>query len=669
MKNKNKKDLRLAFTILKCELQLNFPIWLVQIILTGSIMLFLLMICLTANSNSSPLVPFFYLYNSSGADIFQSFFSVFLTLISSVFSIIYIAKSLSYLYNKRKLDMYGSMPITRRCFFNSKVFSSFVMSVMVFTAYAVISIVIGIFTGAKFENTEIQNLILFYFFTFFNISLYSLCSVCSKSIVNAIISLYIIEYFLPNLIILIKYIFVGFFNGINPVFIPDKLITNIFSILNGNLIYIVIWFIMGALFLLLCNFIIKKRNPENTKCIFVMPLLEYAIKIILTLFMGLFIGLITGAFTQDNGFTGFIAGFVIVSIATYIIIHIIYNSGFKKLIKNSIVLLALIMVSLVFIWFCNANPMNLNNTVPNKEDIVSAGVIDIEYNYQGPQYRDINYNSILNSANDFTDDKYIDKIISLHNNVKNMQINYNTADKCRISLMKMFTGTETSAIIDMVNEYDYYEDGIIISYKYKNGLVNSYYYSNECQYNVNSDYYIYDSPVNLLDSENINKLRAELSISEKYREKYRPFFTDPDNVISIDIFNIYDMSDENVHSCGISKYTDEFKTENKLFNKFYKDLSEALKEDLKNDNKSEENNNPYIPTVYYENNYSYDVESSYPSDDNNKNTKSKFMVIFNFDAEGIYSIHDTYYIPESYTNTINVLKERGVINDDLSIKY
>lgn len=688
MKSKN-KNISQVFAILKGELQLNFPIWLIQIIITCAVMLFLLIICLAihvgSNSTTSSLLS---MYDSLSADIFKSLFTGFLLSVSSVFSIIYTAKSFSYLYNKRKLDMYGSMPITRRCFFNSKVFSSFVMSVMVFAVFAVLSILIGFLTGATFENNEIQSLILFIFSDFFFISLYALCAVCSKSTLNALVSLFIIEIFLPASVSMITHLFKGFFPGINTYLMPDRFVSNIFSLSpdeNGKWVYVTVWIILSVIFLLICNLFIKKRNAENTKRMFVMPLLEYAIKIILTFVAGMFIGLIVGALFINNGFVGFITGFIVASIPTYIVIHIIYHRGFEKLLKSSIVLLALIVASVGFFWFCDANPMKLNNTVPDKEDISSAGLIDLQ-----TPLTQIDADLILNSTSDFSDEKDIDKVLNIHKEAAVMQLSYNTWVKCRLALMDMVTGTLTDTILG--SGYDFFNnDGIIITYKYKNGFINSYYYPNECQYIVTSEYYFNTDYENTIYSNNkINNILAEIEISETYREKYRPLFTNSDMIesfeISTDVYN-YDKSYYE------SDYSYDFETENKVFKEHYKKLSEAFKTDLKNDKNASENNKPFLPAVYYEefyyddyyeddyyNNYYEDDgiyygemryaastnEIGYLATSEDKNSDFPLIVTFNFNSDFNYT-SDMYYIPRSYTNTIKVLKEIGALKDNSSI--
>lgn len=685
MKSKTNKNLNQTFTILKGELQLNFPIWLIQIIITGAIMLFLLIICLAINANYNNTSYLFGINDNPGANLFQAVFTGFLLFTASVFSIIYMAKSFSYLYNKRKLDMYGSMPITRRCFFNSKVFSSFVMSVMVFIPFAVLSVIIGICMGATFENNEIQSLILFIFSVFFYISLYALCAVCSKSTLNALISLFIIEFFLPVTAGMIKYFLRGFFSGIDHYLIPDKFIGNIFSLSpdgDGELVYIVIWLVLSALFLLICNLFIKKRNSENTRRMFVMPLLEYAIKIILTFVAGLFIGLIVGALTVNNGFIGFIIGFLVASIPTYIVIHIIYNRGFTKLLKSSIVLGVLIVVSVGFFWLCDANPMNFN-IVPNKEDIASAGLIDLQ-----TPLTEIDADLILNSMSDFTEEKDINKIVTIHKEAASMQITYNTWVKCRLALMNMLTGTVTDAFAG--NFFD--NEGLIITYKFKNGFVNSYYYANECQQIITPEYYFYaDSENTLYNNEKIADILAEIEISEKYREKYRPLFTNPDMIKSFEIsYDVYGY--EGSYYEDIYDYATE-DNQNKEFIEHYKKLSNAFLTDLKNDKNASENNKPFLPSLsdddvyyddyyeddYYEDDYrvaygvqalnynvTVDNEDHYLSNTKDKNTDAPLIIIFNYESDFNF-ISDMYYIPKSYTNTINVLKEIGAIKDDLSI--
>lgn len=678
MNSKKNKSLSQSFTILKGELQLNFSIWLIQIIITGSVMLFLLIIGLSVNAtstnsnNNSFVNDIFSTFGNVGANIFLFGFTAFLLFTSSIFSIIYIAKSLSYLYNKRKLDMYGSMPITRRCFFNSKVFSAFVMSVMVYIPFAVLSVLIGFLMGADFNNGLVKALVLFGFSVLFYTALYALCAVCSKSTLNALISLFIIESFIPMAASMMKHFFKGFFPGINHYLMPNKFIANIFSLIpddNSEFVYIIIWVVLSALFMLICNLFIKKRNAENTRRMFVMPLLEYAIKIVLSFVAGLFIGLIVGALTVNSGFVGFVMGFLVASIPTYIVIHVIYNKGFTNLLKSSIALGVLIVVSIGLFWVCDANPM-MFNTVPNKEDIASVGFIDSK-----TPMTDINAELILNSTSDFTDEKDINKILSIHKEAADVQESYETWTKCAMSLVNMLQGT----FEDAIGHELFGSGGFIITYKYKNGLVGSYYYPNATQHVDDDEYNFYtDHDYALYDNEKVADTLAEIEISEQYREKYRPLFTNPDAIESCELS--YDV--HGYESYYLADYN------SKEFLEYSQKLREALITDLKNDKNLFENNKPFLPSIEYDD-YYYDYDDSdyfyFDEDDyaqlsyntaenqiqtlansNDKDHDFPLVLTFSFNS-ALFYIDDMYYVPESYTNTIKVLKEIGALNADSSI--
>ena len=98
-------------------------------------------------------------------------------------------------------------------------------------------------------------------------------------------------------------------------------------------------------------------------------------------------------------------------------------------------------------------------------------------------------------------------------------------------------------------------------------------------------------------------------------------------------------------------------SEDILYHKLRKDLSTAFKKDFENDKNREENCKPVFEYT------SYGISSDTLSD--------KLILTFKCDSENTFSINsdDTYYVPKTYTETIKVLKDYHILNDDFTVNH
>ena len=62
--------------------------------------------------------------------VFQYISGYMVFVLTAVFTIVYTIRIYSYLHNKRKADLYGSMPVSRRTYIDSKTVSAYLLSVV-----------------------------------------------------------------------------------------------------------------------------------------------------------------------------------------------------------------------------------------------------------------------------------------------------------------------------------------------------------------------------------------------------------------------------------------------------------------------------------------------------------------------------------------------------------
>lgn len=150
---------------------------------------------------------------------------------------------------------------------------------------------------------------------------------------------------------------------------------------------------------------------------------------------GMFLGVLFGSVNVLGGYAGFVFGFILASVPVYIIVHLILYRGFSKLIKTSIPLGALIIVSCVGVALCCFDAFGYNSYVPKTQDIKSAGFYDANSNYQakgsavGKNLKDM--------ADDITDKDTIANILEAHYKLVDNR-NYSVKNKFKNTWVSMF---------------------------------------------------------------------------------------------------------------------------------------------------------------------------------------------------------------------------------------
>lgn len=150
---------------------------------------------------------------------------------------------------------------------------------------------------------------------------------------------------------------------------------------------------------------------------------------------GMFLGVLFGSVNVLGGYAGFVFGFILASVPVYIIVHLILYRGFSKLVKTSIPLGALIIVSRVGVALCCFDAFGYNNYVPKTQDIKSAGFYDANSNYQAKSSA-VGKN-LKDMADDITDKDTIANILEAHYKLVDNR-NYSVKNKFKNTWVSMF---------------------------------------------------------------------------------------------------------------------------------------------------------------------------------------------------------------------------------------
>lgn len=603
-------------------------------------------------------------------ELFQYSSASLVYLISIVFTIIYTVRIYSYLHNKRKADLYGSLPIGRATLFIAKSVSAYLMSIIPAIFFLSLISIISVCSGHSVVSEVTKLFPEICMGTLASISFFGLIAICCGTMLNSVLMFIAVCVAYPLSAIFIKGTVVGCFDGFYVGIFKDSVIMNALNPLAAydgiNVIY---WLIFSVVCIALGAFLAKKRKAERAQSAFAFHLPCYIIKVLVSFLAGMFLGVLFGSMNVFGGYAGFVFGFILASVPVYIIVHLILYRGFSKLIKTSIPLGALIIVSCVGVALCCFDAFGYNSYVPKTQDIKSAGFYDANSNYQAKGSA-VGKN-LRNMADDITDKNTIGHITEAHFNFINTR-NYTVQNKFKNTWISMFM--DNFAIFNGVaNTPDY-----AFAYTLNNGHIVTRAYSSTSAFDETESYL--SSTYNELDT-------SDIIYSKGYIKAYSPLVkADYKDINTFIVAGFDGKATDDKHPDFVSSkiiYTDDDGTVN--YSKNYKNTAEKIKEaflkDL--DNCSDEDfakidqmteYADHALDVAYVNYGSYesfiksepdavcviaiatgDVNSYYDGmrnmDSYNSNTAARTQVV--------------YTVPKSFKNTIKALQELGILNSKL----
>lgn len=603
-------------------------------------------------------------------ELFQYSSASLVYLISIVFTIIYTVRIYSYLHNKRKADLYGSLPIGRATLFIAKSVSAYLMSIIPAIFFLSLISIISVCSGHSVVSEVTKLFPEICMGTLASISFFGLIAICCGTMLNSVLMFVAVCVAYPLSAIFIKGTVVGCFDGFYVGIFKDSVIMNALNPLAAydgiNVIY---WLIFSVVCIALGAFLAKKRKAERAQSAFAFHLPCYIIKVLVSFLAGMFLGVLFGSMNVFGGYAGFVFGFILASVPVYIIVHLILYRGFSKLIKTSIPLGALIIVSCVGVALCCFDAFGYNSYVPKAQDIKSAGFYDANSNYQakgsavGKNLKDM--------ADDITDKDTIANILEAHYQLVDNR-NYSVKNKFKNTWVSMFKDN-VPVFSEISKNPDY-----AFAYTLNNGNIVTRTYSSASAFEETESYLT--SSYNELDT-------SDIIYSKGYIKAYSPLVkADYKDINTFIVAGFDGKATDDKHPDFVSSkiiYTDDDGTVS--YSKNYKNAAEKIKEaflkDL--DNFSDEDfakidqmteYADHALDVGYVNYGSYesfiksepdavcviaiatgDVNSYYDGirnmDSYNGNTAARTQVV--------------YTVPKSFKNTIKALQELGILNSKL----
>lgn len=551
----------------------------------------------------------------SAALAFQMIASYIVLYLNAIFTVIYTIRIYSYLHNKRKADMYGSLPVSRRAFYVAKTVSAFVFSVVPAMFFFGIIAVISLMFGIPVVNDVAKLYVQLLFGSASCISFYGLLAVCCGTTLNSVLTFVAVNFAYPVSAMLIKGVLKSFMYGIptsnyNDSFIMKAL--NPLAAYDGT--HLIYWLVFIAACLFLGIFLIKKRKAECAQTSFAYYLPCYIVKLLIAFIAGMFLGIVFASVPVFlSSYLRFCFGFILGSVPAYVITHLILYKGFSKLLKTAIPLGALALTVIVAMGCLHYDPLGYVTHVPTEDEIQSAGVVDLGNCYQAGRQ---SYLSIASQANDdFEDKSDVKRIVSFHESIIKDIENDESAKYMSVWPNIIMSNVPT----DLLN------NGYLVSYKLSNGTTLSRVYSTDM---FNYGY---------IDSTKIDTL----FVSDSYFMNYSAaMHVKPEEITNLNLYS----TDSYGGSFNIDRND---RVSERKANADRELLLDAFRKD--------------VEAHGYDDSYSgstYTIRIRYSKTGNVDN--GSFTSLLLSELTGLGS--DSYYIPENYTNTIEALKELDILD-------
>lgn len=627
-----------GFALFKWELKSSIKTLIVYSLISGVFISIVLTLCIMVGitgGQSSSNDDFE--QTQKAVTVFQYICAYFVFFLNAVFTIVYTIRIYSYLHNKRKADLYGSMPISRRTFYISKTVSAYLLSVIpamfFFGMISVISVCFGVAVTENVAMLYVQLLIG----AIACISFYGLLAVCCGTTLNTVLSFIAINFAYPISTLYIKGTLKAFLWGMptsqyNNSFIMKAL--NPMAAYDGkNIIY---WLIFTAVCLFLGIWLVKKRKAECAQTSFAFYLPCYIVELLIAFIIGMFVGVIFGSVNVLlNGYLGFVFGFILGSIPALTVTHLILYKGFAKFWKSAAIYGGLAVTVVALMAICNFDVFGYNSYIPADEDIKSAGLIDLDYCYYSKTKGALGLADM--ASDDYDDSENIELITRFHRGAINFHEN---------EPQKKYRSIWTNMLLSSISS-EFTDSGYCIAYRLNNGTLKYRYFSER----IDGYEFSYDSSVAYASGAD------KILNSDEYFINYSTIMNaDPNDINSLDV-----LAKKYPSTTYINKITikiDEGSKNAQQVAEDRKKILEAYRKDVKEVGRHKDmttDEESYVCTLKA----GFNLPDYYKAD----SLFDRFAAILSNDRHNNYEGN----VSSDYTNTLNALKEIGVLNSDNTV--
>lgn len=555
-------------------------------------------------------------------DVTNPFFGIIFIVLSLVMAM----SGFAYLYSKKKVDLYHSLPVKREVLYFIKIINGILIVVIPFIICEIVASLlvlantgeIMVITSALWAIAEWTLLfILSYFLTVFSIML-------TGNMLIGILACGFFSFYFPLISLVLKgyqstffdtYYTSGFIiENVLPNMSSFMLMFNIFELKWLTRIIIVI--LASIAFLFINLFLYKKRASEAAGKSVGFNVIKLPIKAMMVIFMSILMYLL-GYEVMNHSIGWGLFGLIVSGVITHCVMEIIYNQDFKKIFAKKIELLVLIIISIFITAAFQFDIFGYDSYIPSASQIKSTAVISDLLESNSEQY----YNKV-EISDAYYDESFVDVDYASDSKIEADQIKKMDIQNKDAVLELARQGIE-AAKYDLEPQGDF--DRVLISYKLKNGRT------------VGRVYY--------LDLDQSTLGLSSVYADESYKKSNYPILSqNPENIVSVDFNGIMD------NDTHIVFHDDEMK----------KKFVETYKKELMNlDYETKLKSYPFA-SIRFNDNFMEGALRKYAgfnyTSDSTSATYSKWENIYasSLESVGFYPIY-----PE-FNETLDLLKEMGV---------
>lgn len=388
-----------------------FIAYIAMLIITLPLIEFILLI---QSKSEKPVDEYVDMVTEAAPAISGSIFAFMVILFTTILSIV----AFSYIHNKRCMDLFGSFPMSRRVLFFTRYASVLVQALVPLLVVGLI----GAMLTLKLSTfaTVMENVALLGLGVIGTVSFIALLSLCCGTVVDVIISFFVINGIYPICIIICTLFPASILPGYN--LNSSNINWTIYTLLSPLLapftgiwgynttMYVVWWILFSAVLIVGCYIFSKKRKTETAQNEFVFVLVEQAIKLFAGFVVGFGMGWILALIGSGSNssykaqYIWFFVGLCIGAFMTGVLLHLIYHRGLANIRKSLIISTIDVVMGLGFVMMIVTGVFGYDERVPGIDDIEEVGV-----------YLDNSDSYIVNGKDineHYTDDKKFIKMVT-----------------------------------------------------------------------------------------------------------------------------------------------------------------------------------------------------------------------------------------------------------------
>lgn len=465
MENNILTEKKKAMSVIRWTIRKNLPVsiayWILLFMSLPLIEIFMMIVCSAEKETR---------YVTGIQEAIGTFPIGLLTTIAIIFSTIITIIAFAYMHNKRSVDFFGSLPLSRCGLFFARYIAVLILCIApIFVIGAIGMILTFNFTTmvmvAKFLGIIILSVIG-------NISFIAFISVCCGTVTDVLVSYGVINIIYPMCILICNSFPSTTIPGMSMDMFPASVYTMLCPIAapfvgnygNEKVLFCIWWILFSVILMGGCYVLCRRRKAEIAQNPFAFAAVEIVIKFVTCFTVGFGFGWILANIGSATGsvkaqYLWFVVGFILADMTANILLHLVFHRGLSKYKKSLPECAVVFGTGILFLLVVTSGILGYDKKIPDIDDIEKV-CIQID----GEEQFVVNGKDLMEKY--YEDEEMIQDVLDLHTAI--LQNVENTKHKGLYPII--YNEYYESAPLHYVNSE------VKIKYKLKNGKTFTRYY-------------------------------------------------------------------------------------------------------------------------------------------------------------------------------------------------